>query len=321
MHHTGPIPNAIHAVDTLIGGDILRIITEGTPLLDASTPQAALEELRRKHDALRKYVIEPPRGHADINACLLFPPFEATSIRTAAVAAQFGFGPVAGTALMSSTAALAAMGEIPRREGETSVRFDTAKGPMDVAIRNPGPNRYQARWRTTFPEVLFQDRILTLPGGRELPVSLINSGMPYLVARAADLEVDTKDIAALGRAGAAISQAGGAAFPMAAFGLEGQVDAYLVIILGDAEETADSPGLQCGIAWIAPSGWVAPSPAGTGALATLAHLSLEGALAAGQALKTISPAGNGFTSRQTATGAEVEAEIEILSYLSFPPPA
>ena len=93
-------------VDTHIAGEIIRVVLDGFPPLESTNAAEALVELRTQHDDFRRFLIDPPRGHNEVNAALLFPAYSDEATRTLIVASQFGFVPLAGTPLIASTVAI-----------------------------------------------------------------------------------------------------------------------------------------------------------------------------------------------------------------------
>lgn len=145
---------AVSAVDTLIAGDVLRVVLDGSPALKAKGPLEALQELRAEHQDFRRFVIEPPRGHAEINACLLLYPFSSDAVRTAIIAEHFGYASFAGTPLLASAVALIETGGVAAHEPETTVTFDTAKGRAEVFVSVKDGRCFSARWVTTRPRIV-----------------------------------------------------------------------------------------------------------------------------------------------------------------------
>lgn len=305
------------AADTLIGGDILRIVLSGMPDLQATNAIEALRELRREHEDFRRFLINPPRGHEDINACLLLPPFSSDAVRTLVVAAQFGYAPIAGTALMAASAVLVQTGQAAATGARATLPFDTAKGKAEVAVDVADGRCVSATWSTHPPRVIARDREFVLGDGRRVRASVITSGLPYVVASASDLRLDMRDSHRLGAAGADLSRAAGAQLPLGDVGLAEDADAYIVMIVGRPELWAAESTTSVPAAWVSSTGWVAPSPSGTGALAVAAYLAETGVLDPEMALEVVTPAGNGFRCWLDGPTASVRASVEITALLEL----
>ncbi|SHK03541.1 Proline racemase [Shimia gijangensis] len=273
--------------DVEICKDILRVVLEGAPELQARTPLDALAELRANHDAFRRFLLEPPHGHADVNACLLLPAMEVGAQNCLVVAAQFGYAPVAGTMVMAACAALSETKEIAHDTGGT-LCFDTAAGRQRVTRRDLTGEHPQTVWQTSRPRLCETDALLSV-GGRAVRVSLVHSGMAYVVVAARDLAISMQDHVALSQAGRAVVAAAREAFALKDYGLQGLVETYLVMVVGDIDRQGARPTVD--VAWVSGSGLVANSAGGTGALAVAAHLQSLGALETGEVLVTQAPGG------------------------------
>jgi len=308
---------SVSAVDTLIAGDVLRIVLDGAPKLDARTPLEALRELRAEHQDFRRFVIEPPRGHDNIDACILLPPFSPDTVRTAIIAEHFGYAPVAGTLLMASAVALIETGEVIAREPTTSVVFDTAKGKAEVIVTVTDKRCVSSSWTTGRPRVVSHGRNFALHDGRSVPATIISPGLPYVVARAADLGVDLHDARALGAAGAMLSGAVGQQLPLRDIGMAEDLDAYLVMVVGDLRNDDSAETAQVQAAFVSPSGLVASMPTGTGTLSAGTYFNNTGHLPLGKALDVTSPTGNTLRCRIEATEASVEGAVRVISLLDL----
>ena len=312
--------SGIEFVDAQIAGEIIRVITRGVPALGAQTPAMALQELRDNHDDFRRFVLDPPRGHGDVNAALLLPPFSERAVRTLVVAAQFGFAPLAGTPLIASATALVATGAVASSAPTTEIVFDTAKGLMNVLALGEDACCHGARWCTCPPEFLRRSYGLELENGSSLPVDVVLAGLPYVLVNERELGVGSSDIDEIGAFGATISRAAGRQLPMEVLGVAGITTAYPVLVIGEPKASKNS-GTCVPLAWVYANGTVAKMPAGTGALAAAAALVDRRQVECGTVIAAVSPFGGEVRSSVgevgesalTATTAMVEADVTIVS--------
>ena len=306
--------NSVVVVDTYIAGETIRVVVDGIPHLEATNATDALAELRTHHDAFRRFVIEPHRGHGDVNAALLLPAYSGEATRAIVVASQFGFVPLAGTPLIASAVTALELKLVQEATPVTSVVFDTALGPVVTqVIVGEGPCR-TGRWFTDAPAVLMMDHVLEVDDGCSIPVSLIVAGLPYIVVRLSDVGTTLSDIAAVGSAGRNISRAAGKALPMKDFQIENLAAEYPVLVFGDPEFTGPDQ-VRLPMAWIYPDGRIAKMPAGTGALAGAAFLNETRQCTPGTLITAVSPYGETIRSRHggATDQAMVEADVTIVS--------
>ncbi|MEM9046069.1 MAG: proline racemase family protein [Pseudomonadota bacterium] len=294
--------------DALIGMDVLRVVLQGAPSLSATTPSEALAELRESHDAFRQFVVAPPRGHQGVNACILLPPFSPGTVATAVIAGQFGYAALAGTPLIAAATALIETGRAPA-QSNTAMFFDTAKGRQTILPVIDNGLVSSARWETLPPKILRAEAPLTLADGRTAHASLISTGLPYAVVRAAELGISLEDEPAVAKAGIALGAAALSALSLADLGRTPDLDSYVTLVIGDLV-ASDPPRLP--VAWVSARGIVASSPGGSGALAAAAHLHQTGELPLGTSLEAVA---SGATLRcgLTEEGGWVAAQTPLIA--------
>jgi|GEM_PF-2871057 len=299
-----------HVVDTVVGGDTLRIVLDGMPPLRARTAAQALGELRHRHEAFRRFLLEAPHGHAGINACLVLPPLTPGCDRTVVLAAQFGYAPMAGTALMAAAAVLNECTPASAAQRGSECTFDTAIGPGRVQIRPASPNAPEAHWFTRRPQVLAHALALSLPGGTEVRATLVDSGLPYVVTELHEHAVEDLDQRDLSRIGAAVARTATATRAPGAAGGASTTHAYIAMLVGTPRSGGDG-GAVVPVAWVSANGVVAAGPGGTGALAVAAYLQAEDRLPVDAGIGIAGPAGAPIHCRIRRETAEVTAVVHI----------
>src|ERR1044071_8902647 len=71
---SGEIPSAIRVVDSHTEGEPTRVVIDGWPQPAGATMAERRDDLRARHDHLRRAVVCEPRGHDAIVGALLTPP-------------------------------------------------------------------------------------------------------------------------------------------------------------------------------------------------------------------------------------------------------
>ena len=311
---------AVEFVDTEIAGDVIRVITDGVPVLNATDPDMALHELREQHEKFRRFVLDSPRGHSELNAALLLPAFTSGAHRTLVVASQFGFVPLAGTPLIAAASVLAHGDSIAFAAPTTEIVFDTANGPMTVSAFGDSGFCRGARWCTTPSTFLKRNYNLELESGHAVPIDVVLTGLAYVVVTEHALGVDSTEVDAIGAFGAEISRAAGLQLPMKELNVAGITSAYPVLVIG---EPSESPGKTTSIplAWVYANGTVAKMPAGTGALTAAAVAVDRKQIPCGTVVTAVSPFGGEIRSSvgefgqqvTAATTAMVEADVTLVA--------
>src|ERR1700726_3591829 len=73
-------PDRITVVDSHTEGEPTRVVVDGWGEVAGATMAERRDELRRRHDELRRAVVCEPRGHAAVVGALLTPPVEPGSL-------------------------------------------------------------------------------------------------------------------------------------------------------------------------------------------------------------------------------------------------
>lgn len=294
------------ATDVTLAGDVLRVVHDGLPVLTGPDATAGLADLRARYERFRRFLNTPPNGNRLVNSCLLYPAADEQTVGRFFLASGFGYAPIAGTALMAASVVALDLGRLPPAEGRTLVRLDTAAGPAEVQAEVVNGPVARATWLARAPRVLRQAETVRCSDGRHRRVSLVTSGLPYIVVTADELGVALEDLAGLGPAAAALSAAVGAAYPLSAFGLEQDYARYLVMV------TAPAAGDVIRTVWVSDRGEVAHSAGGTGALAVVAAAGAGG-------VRTVSAPGGDFTCEIVGERAAVTAQTRISARHVFYP--
>ena len=74
------LPSTMRVVDSHTEGEPTRVIVEGWPMPSGATMAERRDDLRKRHDHLRRAVVCEPRGHAAIVGALLTPPVSDRSV-------------------------------------------------------------------------------------------------------------------------------------------------------------------------------------------------------------------------------------------------
>lgn len=308
----------VTAVDILIAGDVVRVILSGAPALDAETLDDALTELRGKHEPFREFIMQHPRGHDGIvDSAILLPPVSKTAARSILIGTQEGYGSLAGTPMLASVCALVETGRVPVQEPETSVTFDTARGPAEVRAVIRGGRCVSAAWHTQLPKVVAQDRIVEMESGACVPVTILDAGLPFLVADVTGCGASMEDIESLGTAGASLSKAAGQQVPLCDFGLEHSFPNYLVMLVEPVVKAPGDNQAQIMVGCVMPDGSVSRMPSGLGTLSVAATLAAQGLLDVGNLLCVRTPMGFELSCQTCDHGALLEGQTRLISALQL----
>ncbi|WP_281996117.1 proline racemase family protein [Ruegeria faecimaris] len=299
------------AIDVDLAGDILRVAVSGLPKLVSRNAASALLELRSDHEQFRGFLNLPPNGNHLINSCLLYPPFEQGTDGALFLASQFAYAPYAGTALMAAATIIASAKRQALAKDQQVVALETANGVMEVQVTRTDSVMTHAKWFTVKPKLLINNQILNLPLSGNIPVSLVDAGLPYLVVDADYLGISLSERQKLTNAAIELSGAASKQFPMSNFGIGGSYGKYLVMF------SSKSGKNHIKTVWASEKGELANSAGGTGALSVVVACEGNGSISPGRSV-TIEAPGGIFECQVVGQFATVSAEVRIVARHSFP---
>jgi len=143
------LPGRIEVVDSHTEGEPTRVVVDGWGEVAGATMAERREELRRRHDALRRAVVCEPRGHEAVVGALLTPPVEPGSAAGVVFFDNAGYLGMCGHGTIGVVRTLEFLGRLPaprgsqdgaagKRRATQSVRLDTPVGTVEAEIRVRG---------------------------------------------------------------------------------------------------------------------------------------------------------------------------------------
>jgi 4-hydroxyproline epimerase len=317
------LPASVDVVDSHTEGEPTRVIVGGWGQVAGATMAERREQLRRRHDELRRAVVCEPRGHGAMVGALLTPPVERGSQAGVVFFDNGGYLGMCGHGLIGVVRTLAFLGRLPEVRDSAAaaaqiVRIDTPAGTVEAQASGADcaaaageetdgaitvvnvPARCQAR--DVAVDVPGLGRILgdVAYGGNWFFIVRIESlaGMAFSLHHLGALTDFTSRIrAALGTAG--IRGEAGA-----------EID-HVEIVGPPSGPHADSRNFV-----LCPGGAYDRSPCGTGTSAMLAALHERGQLALGRPWRQEGIAGGLFTAWLTREGDSLVPHIRGRAYIT-----
>jgi proline racemase len=188
------VTHLVKAIDAHVGGQPLRLVVDGVPTPAGVTLAQRVEWMRRHADYVRKAMVLPPRGHADMVAAQLLEP-RAPGVDAAILfmdsdgyRAMSGHGIIAATtiAVERDLAFNAASGH---RDTQPLV-FETAAGVVHVRARlahGRQKTRVDTVTITNVPAFVYMPGHIVRLGARELRVDVAFGGVFHAI-------VDTESV-------------------------------------------------------------------------------------------------------------------------------
>lgn len=302
----------VQTMDWHTGGEPLRIVTSGLPPLPGRTILEKRAWARAHHDDLRRFLMNEPRGHADMYGAYLLPPVTAQADFGVVFIHNAGYSDMCGHGIIALGKAAVTLGMVERRSPETRVGFDTPAGFVEAFVEWDGHRAGAVRFLNVPAFILHRDLRVTTPGFGPIVTDVVFGGAfyAYFDAAQAGLDVRPESVRSLIALGDEVKKAVEGAIAVR-HPLEPGLDTlYGSIIDGPGSEGADQRNV-C----IFADREVDRSPTGTGTSGRAAQLYLRGRLALGAWLVNESIVGSRFRARvvRTAQVGELPAAITEVS--------
>lgn len=174
-------------IDTHTGGNPTRTVLSGMPPLKGDTIQEKMLDMKENYDYIRKFLVNPPRGHDVMSGTILLPPIAAGADYSVIFVETGGYLPMCGHDTIGTCTALVELGYVERKEPYTSVVLDTPAGIVEVKCKVVDGEVEEVTFNSTASfhlktvEVNYQDQTVRC--------DIAYGGNFYGIIRASDLEL------------------------------------------------------------------------------------------------------------------------------------
>jgi 4-hydroxyproline epimerase len=323
-----PFPDRITVVDSHTEGEPTRVVVDGWGEVAGATMAERRDELRRRHDELRRAVVCEPRGHAAVVGALLTPPVEPGSLAGVVFFDNAGYLGMCGHGTIGVVRTLAFLGRLDGGgasvgggggEGAAVVRLDTPVGTVTAEIEaippEAGGGERGDAGAVTVTNVPARchalDVAVEVPGLGRVTGDVAYGGNWFFLVQLGQLRGLTLAPGQIGALTAATLRIRGA---LAAAGVTGEGGAEIdhVEVFGPPSGAwADSRNFV-----LCPGGAYDRSPCGTGTSAKLATLHARGELAAGRRWRQEGISGGVFTAWLSRDGESLVPHIRGRAFIT-----
>ncbi|WP_342388879.1 proline racemase family protein [Salinicoccus bachuensis] len=122
-------------IDTHTGGNPTRTVVAGMPALKGETIQEKMIDMKENHDHIRKFLVNPPRGHDVMSGTILLPALDPKADFSVIFIETGGYLPMCGHDTIGTCTALVELGYIERQEPVTNVVLDTPAGIVEAECK------------------------------------------------------------------------------------------------------------------------------------------------------------------------------------------
>jgi proline racemase len=177
----------LKAIDAHAGGQPLRLIVEGFPRPHGRTASQQQDWAKNNADALRRAVVLPPRGHADLTAALLTEPVSSHAHAGLVIMDAAGYPSMSGHAVIAATTIAIERGLLFSRDFDhtrADVLLDTPAGIVRARARliaNGDAHKVDAVTMTNVPAFVYAASAPVKIGARLLRVDIAFGGGFYAI--------------------------------------------------------------------------------------------------------------------------------------------
>jgi trans-L-3-hydroxyproline dehydratase len=271
------VPNdweGVHTIDLHTEGEPLRVILSGFPELKGKSLLTCRKELQEQWDSRRRSLIWEPRGHADMYACLILPPFGPDADIAAIFLHNEGYSSMCGHGVIALATLFAEMNWIPLEAPLARLCIEVPAGEVVAHARVKSGRVVSAFFDNVPAYVVALDQSVAVEGLGEIRFDIAYGGAyyAYVDAEAAGIDLSAANAAQLISYGKEIKQA---VAKQAAALIQHPLEAdlsflYGVIFTGNAHTT--DPLVHSRHVCVFAEGEIDRSPTGTGVSGRLALL-------------------------------------------------
>jgi trans-L-3-hydroxyproline dehydratase len=193
-------------IDAHAEGGPLRLVVDGFPAPRGKTMADKLEWAGKHADSLRRHVMLPPRGHADLCGAVLTEPASPGAHAGVIFMDAAGFRPFSGHGILAVTAIALERGlAVPGGDNRTMV-YDTAVGTVRATLESGSRGRVSC---VGVPSFVSLAGVPVQIGARRIRTDVAFGGAMYAIvdSEAAGLPIDIAHVPELRRTGAEIVRA------------------------------------------------------------------------------------------------------------------
>lgn len=289
----------IQTIDAHTGGEPLRILVSGMPPVPGKTILEKRAWLKRNRDDLRQFLMNEPRGHADMYGAYLLPPTTPNADFGVIFIHNEGYSDMCGHGIIALGKVLVEMGYVERTAPTTRIGFDSPVGFIEAQVEWDGTRAGKVSFKNVPSFIYMRDVEVDTPSFGKITGDIVFGGAFYYYINAdqAKLTIKPELVRSLIQLGAETKAAVKAKVRIQHPLEPGLDELYGTIIDG----APNHEGVEQSNVCIFADREVDRSPTGTGTSGRAAQLFLRGRLGLNQPFINGSIVGSSFEVRVTDT--------------------
>ncbi|MGS0741514.1 trans-3-hydroxy-L-proline dehydratase [Glaciimonas sp. GG7] len=289
----------IHTVDAHTGGEPLRIVTSGLPPVPGETILERRAWLEKNRDDVRQFLMNEPRGHADMYGAYLLPAVTKEADFGVVFIHNEGYSDMCGHGIIALGKVLVELHHVERTIPLTRIGFDTPAGFIEAQVEWDGVRVGNVTFRNVPAFIYQRDVEVDTTSFGKITGDIVFGGAFYYYINAdqANVQVKPEQVRTLIQLGAETKAAVKAKVKIQHPTESGLNTLYGTIIDGAPNHPSADQANVC----IFADREVDRSPTGTGTSGRAAQLFLRGRLALNTPLVNESIVGSCFSVRVIGT--------------------
>ena len=199
----------VKTVDMHTGGEPLRVVIEGAPVIEANSILEYRQKMLTEYDDFRKKLMWEPRGHADMYGLLTLPPERADSDFGVLFLHNEGYSTMCGHATIAIAKLAVLLDWVEKTEPLTTMKIDAPCGQLTAFVQIENGVIERVYFDNVPSFVVGLDQTVQLPSGQTIQYDLAYGGAfyAYVNAKQVGLELTPNNYRKLIDKGMAIKHA------------------------------------------------------------------------------------------------------------------
>jgi proline racemase len=169
----------VHTIDAHTGGEPLRIVTSGLPAVPGRNILEKRDWLRRNLDDLRRFLVNEPRGHADMYGAYLLPAVTAGADFGVVFFHNEGYSDMCGHGIIALGKVLLEMGYVTPVQPVTRIGFDAPAGFIEAWVEWDGRRAGRVSFRNVPAFIFRRDLEVDTPSFGKITGDIVFGGAFY----------------------------------------------------------------------------------------------------------------------------------------------
>ena len=180
----------IKTIDAHAGGEPLRVVLEGLPVIPGKTILEKRSYFLKNLDHFRKALIWEPRGHADMYGAIITEPEREESDLGVLFLHNEGLSTMCGHGIIGLTTVVLETGILQKKTPFTEVKIDTPAGLVKAIAEIVNNKVKSVRFQNVPSFVYALDKIVNIPSVGEVKYDIAFGGAFYAFIQAEDIGVN-----------------------------------------------------------------------------------------------------------------------------------